>query len=86
MKIILQLRTLPTTVVGGGSTGVEFAGTLAELIYGHMKRDYRNLDFGKVKVILLEAAGKLLPNQVLILHHSRSYDLTILHKCGIVFL
>ncbi|MCX9011567.1 MAG: NAD(P)/FAD-dependent oxidoreductase [Candidatus Methanoperedens sp.] len=57
-----QKSLLTFVIVGGGSTGVEFAGTLAELIYGHMKRDYRSLDFGKVRVILLEAAGKLLPN------------------------
>ncbi|VVB84734.1 Sulfide-quinone reductase [uncultured archaeon] len=58
----LQKSLLTFVIVGGGSTGVEFAGTLAELIYGHMRRDYSNLDFGKVRVILLEAAGKLLPN------------------------
>lgn len=58
----LQKSLLTFVIVGGGSTGVEFAGTLAELIHSHMKRDYRNLDFRKVRVILLEAAGKLLPN------------------------
>jgi NADH dehydrogenase len=58
----LQKSLLTYVIVGGGSTGVEFAGTLAELIYNHMRRDYSDIDFGKVKVILLEATGKLLPN------------------------
>lgn len=58
----LQKSLLTFVVVGGGSTGVEFAGTLAELIYGHMRKDYRHLDFKKVKVIILEAGERILPN------------------------
>ncbi len=58
----LQKSLLTFVTVGGGSTGVEFAGALAELIYGPMRRDYRNLDFKKVKIILLEAGERLLSN------------------------
>lgn len=58
----LQKSLLTFVIVGGGSTGVEFAGTLAELIYSRMRRDYKNLDFKKVKVIILEAGERLLPN------------------------
>ncbi|MCZ7361104.1 MAG: NAD(P)/FAD-dependent oxidoreductase [Candidatus Methanoperedens sp.] len=58
----LQKSLLTFVIVGGGSTGVEFAGTLAELVYGRMKKDYRNLDIKKVKLILLEAGERLLPN------------------------
>jgi len=53
-------RLLTFVVVGGGATGVEFAGALAELIYGPLERDYPTLDFGQVRVILLEAADNLL--------------------------
>jgi NADH dehydrogenase len=47
-------------IVGGGPTGVEFAGALAELIHGALVRDYKTLNFREVRVILLEALGNLL--------------------------
>ena len=54
-------RTLLTfAVVGGGPTGVEMAGALSELIHLVLARDYRDLDLGLVRVVLLEAAGALL--------------------------
>lgn len=54
-------QLLTFTIVGGGPTGVEFAGALAELIHRPLKRDYPNLDFQEVRVILLEAGHNLLP-------------------------
>jgi NADH dehydrogenase len=54
-------RTLLTfAVVGGGPTGVEMAGALAELTHLVLSKDYRDLDLGLVRVVLLEAAGSLL--------------------------
>src|ERR1700704_1802000 len=54
-------RTLLTfAVVGGGPTGVEMAGALAELTRLVLSKDYRDLDFGLVRVVLVEAAGFLL--------------------------
>jgi NADH dehydrogenase len=54
-------RTLLTfAVVGGGPTGVEMAGALSELIHLVLAKDYRDLDLGLVRVVLLEAAGSLL--------------------------
>jgi NADH dehydrogenase len=56
-----QRRTLLTfAVVGGGPTGVEMAGALAELTRLVLSKDYRDLDLGLVRVVLLEAAGFLL--------------------------
>jgi NADH dehydrogenase len=56
-----QQRTLLTfAVVGGGPTGVEMAGALAELTHLVLSKDYRDLDLGLVRVVLLEAAGVLL--------------------------
>lgn len=52
---------LTFTIVGGGPTGVEFAGALAELIHGPLVKDYPELDFREVRVILLEAQDALLP-------------------------
>jgi NADH dehydrogenase len=47
-------------IVGGGPTGVETAGALAELINLVMAKDYPQLDLGEVRVILLEASGHLM--------------------------
>ena len=56
-----QRRMLLTfAVVGGGPTGVEMAGALAELTRLVLSKDYRDLDLGLVRVVLLEAAGFLL--------------------------
>ncbi len=51
---------LTFAIVGGGPTGVEFAGALAELIRGSLHRDYPKLDLSKTRVLLLEAEENLL--------------------------
>jgi NADH:ubiquinone reductase (H+-translocating) len=53
-------QMLTFAIVGGGPTGVEFAGALAELIRGPLVKDYPGLDPGEMHVILLEAADRLL--------------------------
>jgi NADH dehydrogenase len=54
-------RSLLTfAVVGGGPSGVEMAGALSELIGLVLRKDYRDLELGLVRVVLLEAAGSLL--------------------------
>jgi NADH:ubiquinone reductase (H+-translocating) len=55
-------RLLTFVVVGGGPTGVEFAGALIELIRGPLRRDFHQLDSRQARVILVEAAEALLPN------------------------
>jgi NADH dehydrogenase len=52
---------LTFVVVGGGPTGVETAGALAELITHVIKKDYPAMDLGEVHVILLEAGGSVMP-------------------------
>ncbi len=47
-------------VVGGGPTGVEFSGALAELTRGALAKDFPTLDVSQVKILLLEAADSLL--------------------------
>jgi NADH dehydrogenase len=51
---------LTFAIVGGGPTGVEFAGALAELIRGPLVKDYQSLDPREMHVLLLEAADRLL--------------------------
>lgn len=47
-------------VVGGGPTGVEVAGALGELKKSILPKDYPELDFDKMSIILLEASSRLL--------------------------
>ena len=51
---------LTFVVVGGGPTGVETAGALAELIRLVMTKDYPQMDLQEVRVLLLEAADHLM--------------------------
>jgi NADH dehydrogenase len=53
-------KMLSFAIVGGGPTGVEFAGALAELLRGPLRKDYLKLGLSDSKVILLEAARGLL--------------------------
>jgi NADH dehydrogenase len=56
----LRRAGLTFTIVGGGPTGVEFAGALMELIDGSLDRDFPDLDLRQVRVVLLEASHHLL--------------------------
>jgi NADH dehydrogenase len=54
-------RLLTMVVVGGGPTGVEMAGSLAELAQVVLKNDFRRIDPARARVHLIEAGPKLLP-------------------------
>jgi NADH:ubiquinone reductase (H+-translocating) len=47
-------------VVGGGPTGVELAGTLAEIARHTLKREFRNIDPASAKVRLVEGGPRVL--------------------------
>lgn len=51
---------LTFVIVGGGPTGVETAGALAELITHVMRKDYPALNFSEARVILIEAGPHLI--------------------------
>jgi NADH dehydrogenase len=55
-------RLMTIVVVGGGPTGVELAGAFAELARIVLKRDFRHIDPGKARVILIEASPVVLSN------------------------
>jgi NADH dehydrogenase len=56
-------RSLLTfVIVGGGATGVEYAGALSELVHGPLVQDFRSIDFKTVRIILLEASDRLVAN------------------------
>ena len=48
-------------VVGGGPTGVELAGALAEIAGHSMTRDFRSIDPAETRVVLLEGQDRVLP-------------------------
>lgn len=52
---------LTFVIVGGGPTGVELAGAIAELAYHTMKEDFRNIDTSEAQVLLLEGMDRVLP-------------------------
>jgi NADH dehydrogenase len=53
---------LTFAVIGGGATGVELAGAIAELTRVSMASDFRRIDTRKSKILLIEAGPRLLPN------------------------
>lgn len=51
---------LSFVIVGGGATGVELSGALAEMKKFILPKDYPDLDFSNMKIYLIEASGKVL--------------------------
>lgn len=47
-------------VVGGGPTGVEMAGAIAELAHRTIVRDFRHIDPTQTKIVLVEAGARIL--------------------------
>jgi NADH dehydrogenase len=51
---------LNIAIVGGGPTGVELAGAIAELRNNILPKEYPELDFSKMNIFLIEATNRLL--------------------------
>ena len=75
-----QKAMLTIVVVGGGPTGVEVSGTLAEMRKFILPKDYPELDFTKMNIYLLEAGSRILSGM-----GERSSDQAenYLHKLGV---
>jgi NADH dehydrogenase len=57
-----RLRLMTFVVVGGGATGVETAGAIAELVKVALARDFRTINPAMSRIILIEAGPRVLPS------------------------
>lgn len=57
-----QREYLTFIVVGGGPTGVELAGALGEISRYTLSKDFRNINPGRTRIILIEGSQRILPN------------------------
>lgn len=57
---IERARLLTFVSIGGGPTGVEVAGSIAELARFVLARDFRNVDLAGTRVVLVEAGDRIL--------------------------
>jgi NADH:ubiquinone reductase (H+-translocating) len=56
-----RVRSLLTfVIVGGGPTGVELAGAIAELAHRTLRGDFRHIDVTSARIVLVEALPRLL--------------------------
>ncbi|MBU2493621.1 MAG: NAD(P)/FAD-dependent oxidoreductase [Bacteroidetes bacterium] len=53
-------KYLTFVIVGGGPTGVELAGAIAEISKKTMRKDFRRIDPSKTKIILVEGENRIL--------------------------
>ncbi|MBS0625773.1 MAG: NAD(P)/FAD-dependent oxidoreductase [Verrucomicrobia bacterium] len=54
-------KYLNFVIIGGGPTGVEMAGAIAEIAYETMLRNFRRIDVTKTKIYLVEGSPHILP-------------------------
>jgi NADH dehydrogenase len=59
---VRQQDLLTFILVGGGPTGVELAGTLAEIARQTLRPEFRSIDPSRARVVLVEAGPTILPS------------------------
>lgn len=73
-------RLMNVVVVGGGPTGVELSGAIAEMKRFQLPKDFPELDFGKMTIYLLEGTGRVLGSMS---EQSSRDALTYLERLGV---
>src|SRR5215469_13559771 len=68
-------RQLTFVIIGGGPTGVELAGALAELAKAALARNFRHIDPTTTRIVLVEAGPRLLPGFSASLSEAAARDL-----------
>ncbi|MEH2294867.1 NAD(P)/FAD-dependent oxidoreductase [Nostoc sp.] len=53
---------LTFVIVGGGPTGVELAGAIAELAYQTLTEDFRSINTSEARILLLQGGDRILPH------------------------
>lgn len=74
----LQKELLTFVVVGGGPTGVELAGAIAEISRTSLRRDFRRIRPERTRVILIEAGPRVLASFPESLSRRAARDLEVL--------
>ena len=77
---VKKLSYLNFVIIGGGPTGVELAGSIAELAYKNIKNEYRNFKIEDIYVHLIEAGSDILPDYSKVLSSKAS---KYLQKLGV---
>ena len=73
-------KLMSIVIVGGGPTGVELAGSIAEMRRYVLPKDYPELDFSRMKIFLYEASPRLLNGMS---DRSGEKALEFLHRLGV---
>jgi NADH dehydrogenase len=73
-------KLLTFVVVGGGPTGVEMAGAMAEVAKETMRADFRRIDPRNSRIVLIEAGPRILPA---LPDNLSNYARTVLEKMGV---
>jgi NADH dehydrogenase len=76
-RSLVEDGALNVVVVGGGPTGIETAGALAELYHGVFRKDYPDFPHDKARIVLVEAGPEIFP---MFKEDIRSYTETQLTK------
>ncbi len=74
-------RSLHVVVIGGGPTGVELAGNIADLSHKVLSKDYKHVKMAEIRITLLEGSPKLLGTFP---DHLQAKAMLHLHKVGVV--
>ena len=59
---VRRQELLTFVLIGGGPTGVELAGTLAEIARQTLRHEFRSIDPSRARIILVEAGPTILPS------------------------
>jgi NADH dehydrogenase len=73
-------KLLTFVVVGGGPTGVEMAGAMAEVAHETLKEDFRRIDPRMSHILLIEAGPRILPA---LPDNLSRYAKTVLERMGV---
>ncbi len=72
---VLQEKLIRFVIIGGGPTGIEMAGAIAEIAHQSLKKNFRHLDPSKTKIILIEGGNQLLAGYPLHFSKRAQHDL-----------